>query len=123
LGGLIRSTSFQNLRRRPAVRRIVSSHFCRHLIDINDILVRRTILWSIRNVLQRRCLMRALHHFIAIAIAALALFVIGAKSVLPASQAEAYAVRVPTLNVLQMQADYAKTLPELKMHDMTFALD
>ena len=65
--------------------------------------------------------MRAVHHFIAIA--AILLFVVGAKSVIPTSGARADAAQSATLNVLQIQADYAKALPELKMHDMTFALD
>lgn len=65
--------------------------------------------------------MRALHHLIAIA--AVVLFVVGVRSVVPTTRAEAYALQNTTLNVLQMQTGYAKALPALKMHDMTFALD
>ena len=65
--------------------------------------------------------MRALHHLIAIA--AVVLFVVGVRTVLPTTRAQADVVQATTLNVLQMQANYAKALPELKMHDMTFALD
>ena len=65
--------------------------------------------------------MRVVHHLIAIA--AVLLFVIGVKIVAQNSGANAYAGEAATLNVLQIQADYAKALPELKIHDMTFALD
>jgi hypothetical protein len=119
VGGLIRSTSFKNLRRRPAARRVVRSHFYRHLIDINDILVRCTILR--RDVRKRGAVMRALQHLVAIE--AVVLFVVGVRIVLPTTSAEANAIQNATVNVLQMQADYSRALPELKMHDRTFALD
>jgi hypothetical protein len=63
------------------------------------------------------------HHFIAIA--AIALVVLGVKVVAPATHADAYAVEGRTLDVLQLQRNYpnATALAELKMHDMTFALD
>lgn len=64
--------------------------------------------------------MRALHH--TIAVAAVFLFVVGVKSVVPTTGANADAVPSASVNVLQLQAD-AKALPGLKMHDMTFALD
>jgi hypothetical protein len=66
-------------------------------------------------------IMRVVHHLIAIA--AVLLFVVGVKIVAQNSGANAYAGEAATLNVLQMQADYAKALPELKIHDMTFAVD
>ena len=65
--------------------------------------------------------MRAIHHLIAIA--AVVLFVAGVRSVVPTMRAEAYALQNTTLNVLRMQTVYAKALPALKVHDMTFALD
>jgi hypothetical protein len=119
VGGLIRSRSFQYPRCRPAARRVIRGHFYRHLIDINDILVRRTILR--RDVRKGGAVMRALHHLVAIA--AVVLFVVGVRIVLPTTPAEANAIQKATVNVLQMQADYSRALPELKMHDRTFALD
>jgi hypothetical protein len=101
------------------VRRVVRGHFCRHLIDINDILVRRTILR--RDVRKGGAVMRALHHLVAIA--AVVLFVVGVRIVLPTTPAEANAIQNATVNVLQMQADSSRALPELKMHDRTFVLD
>ena len=67
-------------------------------------------------------ILRALHHLIAIA--PVFLLVVGAKSVVPTTGANADAAPSASVNVLQLQlqAD-AKALPELKMHDMTFALD
>ena len=65
--------------------------------------------------------MRALQHLVAIE--AVVLFVVGVRIVLPTTSAEANAIQNATVNVLQMQADYSRALPELKMHDRTFALD
>jgi hypothetical protein len=49
--------------------------------------------------------------------------VIGVKVVAPTDGGKAYVGERVSLNVLQIQTDYAKALPELKIHDMTFALD
>ncbi|HTS42429.1 MAG TPA: hypothetical protein VMH84_18030 [Xanthobacteraceae bacterium] len=65
--------------------------------------------------------MRTVHHFV-VAVAAVLAFVVGVKTIAPQTGAQAYAAAAAGLNVLQMQAE-AKALPELKMHDMTFALD
>ena len=62
--------------------------------------------------------MRALSHLIAIA--AVLLFVLGLKIVVPSSNADAIVVQSPTLNVLQMQLDYVNYLPAQKVHDMSF---
>lgn len=62
--------------------------------------------------------MRALHHFIAIA--AIALFVIGVRVVVPATRADASAVQGATVDVLKMQSDYLPALPVQKMRDLTF---
>ena len=65
--------------------------------------------------------MRALHHLVAIA--AVVLFVVGMRIVLPTTPAEANVIQSATVNVLQMQATYSRALPELTMRDRTFALD
>jgi len=65
--------------------------------------------------------MRVIHYLVAIA--AVLLFVLGVKAVAPVDGGKAYAGERVSLNVLQIQTDYAKALPELKIHDMTFALD
>jgi hypothetical protein len=62
--------------------------------------------------------MRALYQLTAVA--AVVLFVLGVKAVIPTPTADA-AVN-PGINVLQMQAA-APALPAQAMHDMTFALD
>jgi len=65
------------------------------------------------------------HHLIAVT--AIVLFAFGLKSVIPtvAAVAEAPTLQAPTLNALQMQRDFPNVgkLAQLKMHDMTFALD
>ena len=65
--------------------------------------------------------MRVMYHLVAIA--AVLLFVVGVKTIAPNDGGKAYAGEGVSLNVLQIQTDYAKALPELKIHDMTFALD
>ena len=64
--------------------------------------------------------MRGLHHLVAIA--AVVLFVVGVRIVVPTTAADATVVQSPAMNVLQMQQD-ANNLPAQKVHDMTFALD
>ena len=65
--------------------------------------------------------MRAIGHLVAIA--AIALFVLGWKIVVPTTDADASAVQSSTLNVLQMQLDYVNYLHAQPIRDMTFALD
>lgn len=63
--------------------------------------------------------MRTLNHLVAVA--AVLLFVVGVKSVVPSTPAQA--AHSATLNVLQMQASDARILPAPALHDMTFALE
>ena len=65
--------------------------------------------------------MRAVGHIVAIA--AIVLFVLGLKIVVPTTDADASAIQSSTLNVLQMQLDYVNYLHVQPIHDMTFALD
>lgn len=64
---------------------------------------------------------RTLHHLVAVV--AVLLFVVGVKTMVPSTGAQADVAQAATLNILQIQVNYAKALPELKIHDMTFALD
>ena len=65
--------------------------------------------------------MRVLGHIVAVA--AMLLFVLGLKTVVPTMEADASVGQNPTMNVLQMQLDYVNYLHVLNVHDMTFALD
>jgi hypothetical protein len=67
--------------------------------------------------------MRSLGHLVAVA--GVLLFVLGLKFVVPAADADAFAVQTPTLNILQMHQDFPNIgkLPVQKINDMTFALD
>ena len=62
--------------------------------------------------------MRAVGHIVAIA--AVALFLLGLKIVVPTTSADASVVPSTTLNVLQMQLDYVNYLPAQQIRDMTF---
>lgn len=65
--------------------------------------------------------MRVVTHLVAIV--AVLLLVVGVRTVTPNDDGKAYAGEHVSLNVLQMQTDYGKALPELTFRDMTFALD
>jgi hypothetical protein len=73
------------------------------------------------NIPKGGAIMRAVGHIVAIA--AIALFVLGLKIAVPTMNADASVVPSSTLNVLQMQADYVNYLPVQQIRDMTFALD
>jgi hypothetical protein len=66
--------------------------------------------------------MRAYH---VIAVVAVLVIGLGAKQLLfPPKQAEADAIPIASMNVLQMHGDMdTKNLPAQKMHDMTFVFD
>lgn len=65
--------------------------------------------------------MRVLGHIVAVA--AILLFVLGLKAVVPTMEADASVGQNPTMNVLQMQLDYVNYLHAQQIHDMTFVLD
>jgi hypothetical protein len=73
------------------------------------------------NILKGGAIMRALGRLVAVA--AILLFVLGLKAVVPTTEADARVGQNPTMNVLQMQQDYVTYLHVLNVHDMTFALD
>jgi hypothetical protein len=73
------------------------------------------------NILKGGAIMRALGRLVAVA--AILLFVLGLKAVVPTMEADASVGQNPTMNVLQMQLDYVNYLHVLNVHDMTFALD
>jgi hypothetical protein len=91
------------------------------LIGINDIFAASHQKTVQCNIPKGGAIMRAVGHLVAIA--AVLLFVLGLKIVIPATDADASAVPSTTLNVLQMQLDYVNYLHVQQIHDMTFALD
>jgi len=91
------------------------------LIGINDIFAAPHQKTVQCNILKGGAIMRAVGHLVAIA--AVLLFALGLKIVVPTTDADASAVQSSTLNVLQMQLDYVNYLHVQQIHDMTFALD
>jgi hypothetical protein len=91
------------------------------LIGINDFFAASHQKTPHCNIPKGGAIMRAVGHIVAIA--AIALFVLGLKIAVPTMNADASVVPSSTLNVLQMQADYVNYLPVQQIRDMTFALD